>query len=163
MLRADAGHRHRLFALLLRSVAGAAGAVASILALVIAGAVPHLSPWLPNRLSGSLASLIGRRPPDDIWKAVLVALLGTLVLSALAIRPAAPLESRAARGPQAFPGASGISAEARLSLGSPSRGPLRRRGHSLSRSTVLVSAANKVTCAPRCSQARRPITTAKVP
>ena len=86
MLRADAGHRHRLFALLLRSVAGAAGAVASILALVIAGAVPHLSPWLPNRLSGSLASLIGRRPPDDIWKAVLVALLGTLVLSALAIR-----------------------------------------------------------------------------
>ncbi|MDA8373665.1 MAG: hypothetical protein M0Z91_05355 [Actinomycetota bacterium] len=74
------------FASLLRSAAGAAGAaVASILALAIAGAVPHLSPWLPNRLSGSLASLIGQSA-GDLWKAVLVALLGTLVLSALAIR-----------------------------------------------------------------------------
>ena len=74
------------YASVLRSVAGAAGAaVASLLALAITGAVPHLSPWLPNRLSGSLASLIGQSA-GDIWKAILVAVVGTIGLAALSIR-----------------------------------------------------------------------------
>ena len=75
-----------LYASLLRSVAGAAGAaVATLLVLAIASAVPHLSPWLPNRLSGSLASLIGQSA-GDIWKAILVAVVGTVVLAAISIR-----------------------------------------------------------------------------
>ena len=74
------------YASVLRSVAGAAGAsVATLLVTALLSAVPHLSPWLPTRLSGSLSMLIGQ-PAGDIWKAVLVAAVVTLAAVAVSIR-----------------------------------------------------------------------------
>jgi ABC-2 type transport system permease protein len=71
-----------------RGVLAVAGwSVGLLLALsALGGVIPALSSWLPTRLAGSAAALVGPAPVPDLWHAVLVTGSATIALLALALR-----------------------------------------------------------------------------
>jgi ABC-2 type transport system permease protein len=70
-----------------RSVLGAAGwALACLLGLAALGAVPAMSSWLPTRLAGGLAGLVGQHAPPDLWHSVLTTALAGAALVGLAVQ-----------------------------------------------------------------------------
>jgi ABC-2 type transport system permease protein len=76
-----------VFTSAVRSVLGAAGwALGCLLGLTALGAIPALSSWLPTRLAGSAADLIGQHAPAGLWHPMLVAALASPALVALAVR-----------------------------------------------------------------------------
>jgi ABC-2 type transport system permease protein len=76
-----------VFTSVVRSVLGAVGwALACLLGIAALSAVPALSSWLPTRLSGSLADLIGQHAPAGLWHPILIAALASPALVGLAVK-----------------------------------------------------------------------------
>ena len=76
-----------VFTSVVRSVAAAAGwSLACLLGLAALGAVPALSSWLPTRLAGGVADLIGQPAPAGLWHSILIAALACPVLVGLAVQ-----------------------------------------------------------------------------
>jgi ABC-2 type transport system permease protein len=74
-----------LFSSTLRGAIAVVGAsIALLLALSLVGSLTAASSWMPTRLSGSGADFI-RDAPGDIWHAIVVTMLATVVAVSLAL------------------------------------------------------------------------------